>query len=280
MRPHCEVIDGGGLVAAQPGDQSASAFISISDIQTSNCHHYLFKDLKHYYLLLYAAGFIIINTQTIALMRIDANATSNQYEWKNIVEGDALQEKSLPISPVGQGSPLLVVSQDGSTLAHLSQLVDSPGDLWMLRHWDTTTGFLTHSSTLKIHQQKPVSLVLSASGTTSIIVTSKGLKTSLHIVPFDNGGVVHKVIDCGNLFLSQETFQVVASFPDNQKIAYLMEDAMVIRDIQAKKDIFHHPFSPVHEPSNIMITPDGKTLITVHPWVHIIRTWHIEGLWL
>ncbi len=85
------------------------------------------------------------------LMRIDVNATTNQCEWKNIVEGDGLQEKSLPISHVGQGSPLLVVSQDGSTLAHLSQLVDGPGDFWMLQCWDTTTGFLTCSSTLKIY---------------------------------------------------------------------------------------------------------------------------------
>ncbi len=274
---HWKVIDN-GLFVAQSEDQSASAFISISDIQTSHCHHYFFKDLKHYHLLLYMSGFIIINTQTMDLMRIDVNATTNQHEWKNIVEGDALQVELLPIPHVGQGSPLLVVSQDGSTLAHLSQLVDSPGDLWLLRCWDTTTGFLTHSSTLNIHQQKPESLVLSASGTTSIIGTSDGWKTSLHIVPFDNGGAVHEVIDCGTHYVFIENFQVVAFFPDNQKIAYLMEDAMVIRDIQAKKDIFHHHFPECHEPSNIVITPDGKTLITVHPGTMVIRTWNIEGL--
>ncbi len=60
------------------GDQSASAFISISDIQTPHCYHYLFKDLKHYHLLLYAVGFIIINTQTMVFMRINVNATTNQ----------------------------------------------------------------------------------------------------------------------------------------------------------------------------------------------------------
>ncbi len=96
--------------------------------------------------------------------------------------------------------------------------------------------------------------------------------------PFDNGGAVHEVIDCGNLPWSQETFQVVASFPDEQKIAYITEDAMVIRDIQAKNDIFHHHFPHEHKPSIIVITPDGKTLFTVHPWVNVIRTWHIEGL--
>ncbi|PBK87872.1 hypothetical protein ARMGADRAFT_446610 [Armillaria gallica] len=275
---HCEVIDGGGLVAAQPGDQSASALISISDIQTSNCHHYLFKDLKDYHLLLYMSGFIIINTQTTVLMRTDVNATTNQCEWKNIVEGDALQGESLPIPHVGQSSPLLVVSQDGSTLAHLSQLVDDPGDLWMLRHWDTTTGFLTHSSTLDIHQQKPVSLVLSASGTTSIIVTSEDRKTFLHIVPFDNGGAVHEVIDFSSSYWSIETFQMVVSFPDDKKIAYITQDSMVIRDIQTKKDIFHHNFSFIHQPSNIIITPDGKTLITAHPRSGVIRTWSVEGL--
>ncbi len=151
------------------------------------------------------------------------------------MEEDALQEESLPISHVGQGSPLLVVSQDGSTLAHLSQLVDGPGDFWMLQCWDTTTGFLTHSSTLNIHQQKPVSLVLLSSGTISIIVTSEDRKISLHIVSFDNGGAVHEVIDCGKLSLSQKNLQVVASFPDDQKIAYLIRDAMVIRDNKPKK---------------------------------------------
>ncbi len=217
-----EVIESNGS-----GDQSASAFISISDIQTSHCHHYLFKDSKHNVLLLYAMGIIIINVEAMVLMRIDINTTAC-HEWKNIVVGDASHAESHPIHCVGQGNPLLVVSQDGSTLAHLSQLVNGMGDLWMLRHWDTTTGFLSHSSTLNIHQQKPVSLVLSASGTTSIIVTSEDRKTSLHIVPSDNGGAVYEMIDCGDFYWCKETFQVVASFPDEQKIAYLMENAMVI----------------------------------------------------
>ncbi|KAK0229512.1 hypothetical protein EDD85DRAFT_130610 [Armillaria nabsnona] len=99
-----EVINGNSLFMAQPGDQSESALISISDIQTSHCHHYLFNDLKHCHLLLYAAGFIIINTQTTVLMRIDVNATVDQHKWKNIVEGDVLQAELLPIRPVGQGS--------------------------------------------------------------------------------------------------------------------------------------------------------------------------------
>ncbi len=143
-----EVIDSNG-----PGDQSVSAFISISDIQISHCHHYLFKDLKHNVLLLYAMGIIIINIEAMVLMRIDINTTAC-HEWKNIMVGDASHAESHPIHCVGQGNPLLVVSQDGSTLAHLSRLVDGPSDLWMLQHWDTTTGFLTHSSTLNIHQQK------------------------------------------------------------------------------------------------------------------------------
>ncbi|PBK87865.1 hypothetical protein ARMGADRAFT_1034473 [Armillaria gallica] len=323
-----EVIDSNG-----PRDQSASAFIlSISDIQTSHYHHCLLKDLKHNVLLLYTTGIIIINIEAMFLMRIDINTTTC-HEWKNIVVGDASHVESHPIYCVGKGNPLLVVSQDGSTLAHLSPSVNGLGDLWMLRYWDTTTGFLTHSSTLDICQQKPVSLVLSASGTrtpdnpytapipdpgflakiaqvgrkkpcgisallpndgkvwcqksrkltsgrhypgscgtTSIIVTSEDWKTSLHIVPFDNGDAVHNVIDC-------VTFQVVASFLDERKIAYLMENAMVIRDIQAKNDVFHHriPSDP-HEPSNIMITLDGKSLITVHPGARVIRTWNIEAL--
>ncbi|KAK0430620.1 hypothetical protein EV421DRAFT_2024988 [Armillaria borealis] len=213
---HWEVVDSNGLFMAQPGDQSASAFISISDIQTSHCHHYLFKDSKHNLLLLYAMGIIIINTEAMVIMRIDVNAITDQREWKNVMDGDVSHVESLPIRHVGQGSPLLVVSQDGLTLAHLSWLVDGPDNLWMLQHWDTTTGFLTHSSTLNIHQQKPVSLVLSASGTTSIIVTShdEGRETSLHIVPFDDGGTVSEVVNFSSPYWSGKTFQVVASFPD------------------------------------------------------------------
>ncbi|PBK68562.1 hypothetical protein ARMSODRAFT_1040216 [Armillaria solidipes] len=279
---HWEVIDSNGLFMAQPGDQSASAFISISDIQTSRCHHYLFKDLKHNLLLLYATGIIIINTEAMVIMRIDVNAAADQREWKNVMDGDASHAESLPICGVGQGSPLLVVSQDGLTLAYLSRLVDGPGNLWMLQRWDTTTGFLTHSSTLNIRQQKPMSLVLSASGTISIIVTShsESRETSLRIVSFDNGGAVHEVIDCGHPYWSKETFPVVASFPDERKIAYLTEDAhtMVIQDIRAKNDIFRHHFPPYEVPSDIMITPDGKTLITVHPLPHVIRIWNVEGL--
>ncbi|PBK81336.1 hypothetical protein ARMGADRAFT_1020358 [Armillaria gallica] len=148
----------------------------------------------------------------------------------------------------------------------------------MLQCWDTTTGFLTHSSTLNIPQQKPVSLVLSASGTTSIIVTIEDRKTSLHIVSFDNGGAVYEVINCGIWCWSKENFQLVASFPNEQKIAYLTVDAMAIRDIRAKKDIFYHRFPRPHEPSNIMITPDGKTSITIHPGSQVIRTWSVEDL--
>ncbi len=58
-----------------------------------------------------------------------------------------------------------------------------------------------------------------------------------------------------------------------------MENAIIIQDIQAKNDVFHHhsPYDP-HEPSNIVITLDGKTLITVHPGARVIRTWNVEGL--
>ncbi|KAK0430626.1 hypothetical protein EV421DRAFT_247724 [Armillaria borealis] len=277
---HWEVINSNGLFTTQPrdSDQSVSAFISISNIQTSYCHHYLFKDLKEYHLLLYSTGFIIINTQAMVLMRINVHTTA-KYEWINIEEGEALQvehsslwlgESHVPHTK--QGSPFLIVSQDGSTVAHLSQLVD--GDLWVLQCWNTATG-ATISRTLNIHQQKHVSLALSASGTISIIVTSEDLKT-LHIVPFDNGGVVHEVIDSSHVWSFSRFPQVVASFPNKQKIAYLMNNVMVIRDIQAKKDIFRHCF--LCEPSHILITPDGKTLITVHPIPDIIRTWSIEGL--
>ncbi len=67
-------------------------------------------------------------------------------------------------------------------------------------------------------EQKPVSLVLSASGATSIIVTSEDQKAFLHIVPFDNGGAVHEVIDCGDFYWCKETFQVVHLSPMNEKL--------------------------------------------------------------
>ncbi|PBK87905.1 hypothetical protein ARMGADRAFT_447104 [Armillaria gallica] len=293
---HWKVIDNrnsGGIFMAQ--DQSASVFISISNMQTSFCHHYRFKDLKQHNLLLYSTGIIIINTQAMVLMRIDVNAFANKHEWKMIVDGSALQAEyssSWSSSPSLQRSSsesffdhyirlhklhilrslCLVVSKDGSTVAHLSRPVDD--DRWMLQCWNIMTGD-TFSITLNIGQQELLSLILSAKGTTSIIVTSRDNRTSLHIVSLDNCGAILEVIDVGNQYWSERNFKA-AFFPDEQKITYLMENVMVIRDIQAQKDIFQHPFPSGDVPHSIMITPDGKTLITFHH--EVIRTWCVEGL--
>ncbi len=65
-----------------------SAYISIYNIQTLHCYHYIFKGLKTYKLLLYATGVVIIDTQTNALMRISVNSADRHIPsiWTKIGE--------------------------------------------------------------------------------------------------------------------------------------------------------------------------------------------------
>ncbi len=69
-------------------DESMSAYISIYNIQTLHCYHYIFKGLKTYKLLLYATGVVIIDTQTNALMRISVNSADRHIPsiWTKIGE--------------------------------------------------------------------------------------------------------------------------------------------------------------------------------------------------
>ncbi|KAK0442800.1 uncharacterized protein EV420DRAFT_1649549 [Desarmillaria tabescens] len=318
---HCDIIGrcpDGTTVA----DQSATVLISICDIRTpQSCYHYLFEGLKTYKVLLYVTSIIIVDMQAMALVRIDVNTTDRHvhstpglHSWIRVAEGDALQREYSPswanrnslhhsFSRSELDSPLwerysydseleeapgrfLVVSKDGSTLAHLfrSDRSHRNSDI-VLRCWSTTTGDVlsTTANFGEFREHRLVSLRISASGTTCLLITRESFdNTSLHIVPSssDNG------IEYDVIYLEGIDQASVAFLPDERRIAYTTNGGtssdMVIRDIRDKHDIFRHPFpyDEIHDyderPLDIVVTPDGKTLITVHPWV--IRTWHIEAL--
>ncbi|KAK0451734.1 hypothetical protein EV421DRAFT_1060500 [Armillaria borealis] len=245
--------------------QPASSLISVRnrDTQASHPQHYLFNGLKDCNLLLYATGIIVIDTQAKVLMRIDMNAANRS--WIRVAEEDALQPSRLV------DGPLIKVSQDGSTLTQLSC---PDREHWVLHRWSTTTGAILSTKNMEFDLYRPKSLLLSANGTTSVIIAKDGGDHILRIIPSDDNGeleVIHieEVVPGGAAFL-----------PSGTKIAYTVgngfNEDLVIRNIRAKKDIFRHPFPFFQQPWRILVTPDGKTLITVHS--QDIRTWCIEAL--
>ncbi|PBK66369.1 hypothetical protein ARMSODRAFT_1021563 [Armillaria solidipes] len=190
--------------------------------------------------------------------------------WIRVAEEDASQ----PLRLVD--GPLIEVSQDGSTLTQLSC---PDREHWVLHRWSTTTGAILSTKNMEFDLHRPESLLLSANGTTSVIIAGhRGdnyISSSLVcIIPSDNNGepeVIH--IEKGSL-------GGAAFLRGGTKIAYTVgnrpNEDLVIRDIRAKKDIFRHPFPEYQQPWHILVTPDGKTLITVH--VLDIRIWCIEAL--
>ncbi|SJL10355.1 uncharacterized protein ARMOST_13741 [Armillaria ostoyae] len=243
--------------------QPASSLISVRN-QASHPQHYLFKGLEDCNLLLYATGIIVIDTQAKVLMRIDMNTADRI--WIRVAEEDASQ----PLRLVD--GPLIEVSQDGSTLTQLSC---PDREHWVLHRWSTTTGAILSTKNMESDLHRPKSLLLSANGTTSVIIAEDHEDHSyLHIIPSDNSGEP-EVIRVKDVYQGS-----VAFLPGGTKIAYTAEDYhnedLVIRDVRAKKDIFRHPFPRFQRPWRILVTPDGKTLITAH--MQDIRTWCIEAL--
>ncbi|KAK0493869.1 hypothetical protein EDD18DRAFT_1107838 [Armillaria luteobubalina] len=244
---------------SESGNQSASAFISIHDIDSSRSCHYIFRGLKTYNLLLYTTGIVVIDTQAMVLIRIDLNSLKDQRIpriWTRIDEGDALQMDhfSLWNKPFG-------VSKDGLTLAHIQycsddKCLDPPTTL---RRWNTATGTILSTDYLpESLKWKPTGLVgLSFDGTMVMIRTSrKGKLCRDIIVPSssDNSGLIVIPLEeklCDAVFL-----------PDDRRIAYVTDKDMVIRDIYAEKETFRHPFPHAEGARSIVMTPNGKTLVT------------------
>ncbi|KAK0492541.1 hypothetical protein EDD18DRAFT_461604 [Armillaria luteobubalina] len=255
---------------SESGNQSASAFISIHDIDSSRSCHCIFRGLKTYNLLLYTTGIVVIDTQAMVLIRIDLNSLKDQRIpriWTRIDEGDALQMDHFSL----WNKPFRV-SKDGLTLAHIQycsddKCLDPPTTL---RRWNTATGTILSTDYLpESLKWKPTGLVgLSFDGTMAMIRTSrKGKLCRDIIVPSssDNSGVIIIPLEeklCDAVFL-----------PDDRRIAYVTDKDMVIRDICAEKETFRHPFPHAEGARSIVVTPNGKTLVTVHP--SYIRTWRV-----
>ncbi|KAK0437162.1 hypothetical protein EV421DRAFT_1075347 [Armillaria borealis] len=292
---HWEVI--GKYSDAALANESTSAFISIHDVQTSCSHHYVFRGLTTYDLLLYATGIIIIDTQALVLMRIDVDTTDQGVPrlWIRVSEGDALQLEYTSLwssddssqhsddsskleydffhtLPKGQ----FVVSKDGLTLAHLQHQSDD--DRRTFRCWSTTTGTILFTQEITSFQE------ISANATTFSITTQQNGKLFLQIIPSETDNTGDNMAPLQVDFAPRPSMRRLAVFSNERKIAYVTTKDMFILDVQAKKNIFRHPFPydsrfryDVDErPSDIVITPDGKNLLTVHPW--IIRIWHVDVL--
>ncbi|KAK0437165.1 hypothetical protein EV421DRAFT_2038335 [Armillaria borealis] len=287
---HWEVIGRYSDVALT--SESTSAFISIHDVQTSCSHHYVFRGLTTYDLLLYATGIIIIDTQALVLMRIDVNATGRGVPrlWIRINEGDASQSgyTSLRSSDDSWQEPdhsseleyhfyyhtswksHFVVSKDGLTLGHLQQ--QSYDDRRTFRCWSTTTGTILFTQEITSLRE------LSVNATTFSIMAPQSDKLFLHVVPSETDNIRGNMAPLQVDFAPRIFVPRLAVFSDEKKIAYVTTEDMFILDVQTKREIFHHPFQHGYGemPSDIVVTPDGKTLITVHTWA--IRTWRIDAL--
>ncbi len=262
-----EVID----PYSESKNQSASAFISLHDIQSSRSCHCIFRGLKTYKLLLYATGIVIIDTQAMVLMRIDVNTKDQHITriWIRINEGDALQPGHSPLR-----NRQLEVSKDGMTLAHLQHCSDddcSDPDI-MLRRWNTATGTILSTDYLPGSRKwKTADLLgLSTDGTMFLIYTKEEDKLRRDIIVSSNTDNAS-----GNI-IPLEKLRDVVFFPDDRKIAYVTDKDLVIRDIRAEKETFRHPFPHAEGARSIVVTPDGKTLVTVHS--SYIRTWRVEAL--
>ncbi len=258
--------------------RSASTFVSIHDILTSHFHHYAFEQSGAYKFLLYTSGIIVIDIQAMALMRIDVNTTEHNvpHTWIGINEGGALEYNSLQCSfsspelDRGGVPGQLVVSKDGLTLAHLYQYGGVHQDpAIILRLWNTTTGAILSTHNIGLHEQETAHLIGISANDVASLLTRRLLDSSLHIIPSDDDAAIDLI------HLEEVIIPRMVFFPDERRIAYKIRDEIVIRDIKAKQDIFHHPFTFDEEPLDIVITPDGKTLITVHS-THF-RTWRVEA---
>ncbi|PBK88965.1 hypothetical protein ARMGADRAFT_347292 [Armillaria gallica] len=311
-------------------DESMSAYISIYDIQTLHCYHYIFKGLKTYKLLLYATGVVIIDPQTNAFMRISVNSadrhipsiwtkigeenvseycssgesnTSSQYSfllseldylpsnvWSGASSVQVWEYFSKPqLCHQRQQKNQFVVSNDGLTLAHFAysrerdlsknvkQISKPKTTGFQLRCWSTTTGAIFSTSRMGMHKCETAPFKgISTNGTKFLILATKFPDLYLHIISCDNDNTKDDMIS-----LQKRSIHSMAFFPDDRHFAYVTNEEMIIRDVQEKRDIFCHRFlyDTMHNcddrPLAVVITPNGKTLITVHP--SIIRTWCISA---
>ncbi|KAK0235214.1 hypothetical protein EDD85DRAFT_70006 [Armillaria nabsnona] len=244
-------------------DQSVSAFISIHDIQTSHCYHYLFQGLEAYKLLLYATGIVVVDVQAKVLMRIDLNTATNTHVprcWIKVSEENALQRSQtyFPLFTLDRYSQTgrLMVSNDGLTLTYVQYNDDHQSGGTSLHRWNTVTGvFLPTCHPVGLHGRANASFEgLSVDGSRLSILTGE----YIHITP---GGNRERLEGDSNMAISL----------DDRIFAYVTGDKMVIRDVQSNEDLLCHPF--LAKPQDILITPNRKTLVTVHH--QMIRTWRI-----
>ncbi len=294
-------------------DQYASAFISVYNIQTSHYHHFLFKGLTTYKLLLYGTGILVFDIQAMALMRINLDTTDQHKpgDWIKVSEGTTLQleysssqqsskspQNSFPSAEweydLSQQEDQFVVSNDGSALVHCSYW-RSPSDAerirsktrqhdcdhWKrgmtLRRWKTTEKNVLSTRRIEMGVCETAHFkALSTSGDDCSILARRKLDSSaLHVIPFDS--------DVGVDIIPLEYGDHIAPafFPQKNIIAYMRKNGGVIRDVQAHTDMFRlaFPFDDVFHyddtPLPNVVTPDGKTVIMVHPWG--IGTWRVDS---
>ncbi len=248
-------------------DQSESAFISIHDIQTSHCYHYLFQGLEIYKLLLYATGIVVIDVQAKVLMRIDLDTTANTHIsrcWIKVSEENALQrsQTSFPFftSDCYSQTGRLMVSNDGLTLTYVQYNDDHWSGGTSLHRWNTATGmFLPTCHPVGLHGR----------ATTSF----KGLSVDGSRLSIPTGEYIHITPGGNTVCLEGDSMPSMAISLDDRIFAYVTRDKMVIRDVQSNENLLCHPF--LDEPRDILITPNRQTLVTVHH--QIIRTWRIPA---